>query len=470
MIGKLIAGLMALSLTSFCLSAAAQDSIPYLTGTVHLSIAKGTMDCDLTLSGYPFISDYLIRINSGMNILYFRSVQPDFKIYYDRSSTDSTSTDETNGYYFGADPKKGGKFLPKAIRFRYTGKFPVVTDTAMSGEVSVQDWRGNIAFNGYSIRADGLQSCWYPVLYDIKKKKRYERVRYDLDVDCPDCRVIYVNGTAPVSASRAHLHSDAPRELFVYAGDFPVVNSQGTFFLNAGLNEARLRSFTKTTNDVKHFYESHLGIPFTDTITYVQATPTAPDHAWAFVAFPSIVNVGFGKYALNSYADPQESGVMQSMSHELGHFYFGTSRYFNTPFSPVLGEGLTEFLSLNVSRALLPDSTYKKRIAQKIKAMKEFKPLPFTRIQTEKDFQNRELYVYYFAPLLHMAIQKEIGEKATWEWMQQLLKTPADFTDYGFLEATLGKALGNPGRLAELKAKYFDSDQALDNTLREIGN
>jgi hypothetical protein len=90
---KLIAGLMALSLASFCLSAAAQDSIPYLTGTVHLSIEKGTMDCDLTLRSYPIISDYLIRINSGMNILYFRSVQPDFKIYYDRSSNDSTSTD-----------------------------------------------------------------------------------------------------------------------------------------------------------------------------------------------------------------------------------------------------------------------------------------------------------------------------------------------------------------------------------------
>ena len=466
---KLIAGLMALSLASFCLSAAAQDSIPYLTGTVHLSIEKGTMDCDLTLRSYPIISDYLIRINSGMNILYFRSVQPDFKIYYDRSSNDSTSTDETNGYYFGADPKQGGKFLPKAIRFRYTGKFPVVTDTAMAGEVSVQDWRGNIAFNGYSMRADGLQSCWYPVLYDIKMKKRYERVRYDLDVDCPDCRVIYINGTAPVSASHAHLHSDVPREMFIYAGDFPVVSSQGTFFLNAGLDEAHLRSFTRATSDIKHFYESRLKIPFTDTITYVQATPTAPDHAWAFVAFPSIVNVGFGKYALNSYADPQgNSWLISTMSHELGHFYFGTSRYFNTDFSPVLGEGLAEFLSLNVSQTLLPDSIYKKRIAQKVKAVRDFKPLPFTRIQTGKDFHNRELYVYYFAPFVYMAIQKEIGEKATWEWMQQLLKMPGDLTNYAFLETTLSKVLGNPGRLTELKAKYFDSDQALDNALKEL--
>jgi len=87
---------------------------------------------------------------------------------------------------------------------------------------------------------------------------------------------------------------------------------------------------------------------------------------------------------------------------------------------PVLGEGLAEFPSLTVSQTLLPDSTYKKRIAQKVKAIKDFKPLPFTRIRTEKDFHNRELYVCYFAPFVHMAVQKAVGEKATWEWMQQI--------------------------------------------------
>ncbi|HXB96040.1 MAG TPA: hypothetical protein VNU70_12810, partial [Puia sp.] len=237
---KLTAPLLALSVL-VATAVTAQDSIPYLTGKVTISIHQGTLDCDLTLKNYPHIGDYLIRLNSGMNIRYFRSVQPDFKIYYDRSLTDSTATDETNGYSFPADPKQGGKFLPQAIRFRYTGKYPVITDTALSGEVSVDDWRGNIAFNGTTFRADGLQSCWYPVLYNIKTKQRYDHLKYDLEVDCPDCKVIYINGTTPVSGPHARLHSDVPRELFIYAGDIMVVNSGGSNFLNADLDQTHLR-------------------------------------------------------------------------------------------------------------------------------------------------------------------------------------------------------------------------------------
>lgn len=466
---KITVTIIALSFLA-AISGHAQDSIPYITGTVHLSVAQGTIECDLTMQRHPFIEDYLIRINSGMNIRYFKSLDGGNKIYYDRSVADSTGTDESNDYSFPADPKVGGKFLPKAIRFRYTGKYPIVRDTTMAGEVSVIDWRGNIACNGYSIRADGLQSCWYPVLYDIKTKKRYERVKFDLDIDCPDCQVIYINGMAPVTGTHAHFHSDVPRELFLFAGNFPVVNSQGTYFLDPGLNESQLLSFTKMTTDIKRFYESRLGVPFTDPITYVQAGSTAPEHAFTFVAFPSIVNVSLSQYSLSSFGDPRKNTwLVETMSHELGHFYFGTLRSFNTFFDPVLDEGLAEFLALNVLQSQQADSIYQKTLARKIKALKDFKPLPFTRLRSEADFHDRELYVYYFTPIVFLAIQKEIGDKATWEWMRQLLQLPTRWTDYAFLEATLKKALGDDARLAALRAKYFDSDEALANALEEIG-
>lgn len=67
----------------------------------------------------------------------------------------------------------------------YLGMYPVVADST-SGYMG-SDWRGNIAFNGYSVRADGMQSNWYPVLYDISTRKRYENLRYDLNINCDDC-------------------------------------------------------------------------------------------------------------------------------------------------------------------------------------------------------------------------------------------------------------------------------------------
>ncbi len=107
----------------------AQENAPFLTGKIQISIKEGTFDCDLTLSNIPKIKDYVIRLNSGMNILHMRSKKPnDFLIYFSKSVADTTSTGESTAYYF-EDNKEKGKFLPESIQFKYVGKFPVVNDT-----------------------------------------------------------------------------------------------------------------------------------------------------------------------------------------------------------------------------------------------------------------------------------------------------------------------------------------------------
>ncbi len=140
----------------------AQENAPKIKGKVKISIIEGTFDCDLTISNIPTLEDYLIRLNSGMNLLHIKSKKPnDFVLGFNKSEKDSTSTGESIAYYFPDNTGKG-KFLPKELQFRYVGKFPVATDTISN--YSKEDWKGNIAFNGYSVRTDGSQSAWYPYL------------------------------------------------------------------------------------------------------------------------------------------------------------------------------------------------------------------------------------------------------------------------------------------------------------------
>ncbi|MCC9044578.1 hypothetical protein LNQ81_18065 [Myroides sp. M-43] len=196
----------------------AQEKAPLVSGKVNISIKEGTFECDLILSDIPQLKNYYIRLNSGMNPLHFRSKEPnDFLIYTDKSFNDSTSTGETSAYYF-ADNTKKGKFLPKSLQVRYVGKFPVATDTISN--YSREDWKGNIAFNNYSVRADGNQSGWYPVLYDIDNDIVYDNVRYDIELTCKDCTTLYINGSAPIQGQSHRFKSDVPQELALFSGNY----------------------------------------------------------------------------------------------------------------------------------------------------------------------------------------------------------------------------------------------------------
>jgi hypothetical protein len=58
---------------SFAVSRA-QPTSPLITGNVSISVTKGTMACDLVLSNLPAVKNYVIRLNSGMKIHYFNTM------------------------------------------------------------------------------------------------------------------------------------------------------------------------------------------------------------------------------------------------------------------------------------------------------------------------------------------------------------------------------------------------------------
>jgi hypothetical protein len=78
------------------------------------------------------------------------------------------------------------------------------------------------------------------------------------------------------------------------------------------------------------------------------------------------------------------------------------------------------------------------------------------------------LYVYYYAPLIFSAIEKEIGEEKMWEWIKALLQSPAVFTNYTFLEETLNKVVNDKTRFGLLREKYFSSEHTLQNVISTL--
>ncbi len=451
-------------LLSFVFRSVAQDTIPHLKGKMDISIIKGTIECDFTLSNIPRISDYYIRLNAGMNIRYIKSLNGMASLRYSRSTDDTLATGEASAYFLKAYTDNG-KFLPRAIRLSYVGMYPVFTDTS-----SFVDWKGNIAFNGKTVRTDGSQTAWYPVLYDIKKDLRYDKVTYDIEVNCSDCKTIYINGSEPVESTHAIFKSDRPQELTMFSGDYRMVAINGSYFLNPDLDDNQLKELEGIIHSNKVYYENNLQIPYRGTAAYIQTTPVSKNNSWMFATYPTIVNIGFGENGMKTFLDKKKGdGFKPYMAHELAHYYFGKYRVFNAELGDMISEGFSEYLSLNITRKLISDSVFNDKLESKFRALRNFKPVPFASVKSKNDYDDRELYVYYYAPLIFTAIEKEIGEEAMWKWIRSLLQTPVTFTNYHFLEQTLSVVLNNKSQMEMIRTKYFTTDNVINNAATTLG-
>lgn len=97
--------------------------------------------------------------------------------------------------------------------------------------------------------------------------------------------------------------------------------------------------------------------------------------------------------------------------------------------------------------------------------MRNFNPVQINKVRSKTDYLDRELYVYYYAPLIFAAIERDIGEDKMWEWIKALLQSPAVMTNYTFLEQTLKKVINDKNKFDLLFSKYLNSDQSLNNVI-----
>lgn len=462
---KKIIILLFLSLTIIKLSA--QDTTPKVSGKIEISIKKGTIEGDLILSDIPAINDYLIRLNSGLNILHFRSLEPsDFLLGYNVAHNDTLTYGESKAYYFPDNTRKN-KFLPNSIQVKYVAKYPVIKDTLQN--YSQYDWKGNIAFNHNSIRTDGLQSAWYPILYDISNDIVYHKVKYDIEITCNDCTTLYINGNRPIKAQKHRFKSEIARELTLFCGNYDFSNVEDTYILNPNLTNKQINDFTDLINSYKKFYTNKLEIPFDQSVSFIETTPTSKKNGWLFVSYPTIVNIGWGDNGLKSLFNPQiQNWYRPFIAHELGHYYFGTYKVFNSELGDMISEGFAEFLSLELTKEIIGTEVYESKMAYKVKELDGFSPISIGKIKGESDYNDRELYVYYYAPIVFTAIEKEIGKEKMWNWIKAILKTETNFTDYEFLISTLRTALNNKQQIELIENQYLISEESLKNALERI--
>jgi hypothetical protein len=253
----------------------------------------------------------------------------------------------------------------------------------------------------------------------------------------------------------------------MFAGDFKSVAINGNYFLNPDADDQQLAGLEKSLHSYQDYLEKKIAIPYKGKAVYIQTTPVSKNNSWLFASYPTIVKVGW-QDGMKSFASNTKGGsFLQYMAHELSHYYFGTYRTFNSELGGMISEGFAEYLSLNITRTWISDSLYRAKLQSKVSAI-NFTPLPIARIRSKDDYGNRELYVYYYAPIIFSAIEKEIGEEKMWEWIKALLQSPTVFTNYAFFEQTLNKVMNDKIRFGLLCEKYFSSEHALQNAISTL--
>ncbi len=450
----------------FLLYVNSQSQTPHLTGTITTSIQKGTLSCDLQLSHIPAITDYTIWLNTGLNIQYFRDSSNRNNYYYKRDYDGNNSTESMQ--YFFANGSKDGKFLPKYLRIKYTGAFPVMTDTVTMYDYN--DWKGNIAFNGQSIRA-AEQTSWYPILYDKKNDVVLDAYTFDVTVTCEDCETMYMNGDSPKKGTVNRFTSKLPVKMMLFAGNYPFVQKAGINYLNTALSAEEYALLGKWSNGITGFYAKKLGIPFGDNVTYMESAPSSKKNGWMFVTYPTVAIMGRygGLHNLFKKGNSPvaiDSSYFSYIAHELGHYYFGTLFSPNSDLKWMFLEGTTEYISLQYTRAVLGENEYRKLIAKYIVEVKDMKGyIPLRDIKQSDEIT--EDYRYRLVPLLLTALEKQIGIEAVWVWLSSVVKDRAATTNYAYFKNSLLKAGMSETAFAAFEARFIVNDKAVENLIAE---
>lgn len=404
----------------------------HLKGKVNISIAKGTIEGDLTISNLPKENNYGLALNKGLTIKSIIDPSAQEEMQMDKTSDDKVSY-EANLYL---TKSANDLIVPKSIAIKYNGKFDVVSD--MTKAERKGDWKGNIAFNGKSIRASE-QSVWYPVIYDLQNEVLDNKVSYDLEIQCPDCKTIYINGNAPLHGQKNQFRSEDKYALMLFAGDVAFISKGKTHFINTELKSEQLNTLNQWTENIINYYEKKLAIPYGDDITYIYTTPVTKENAWMFFTYPAITVIGHEKYNLKSYfkddTSLRDSSLLQYLAHEMGHFYFGNVQVPRGQLKWAFLEGVTEYMSLLATRELIGEKAYKSKLIDYLSEINGYDPKPLTTIKNE---EVDATYRYNYFPLLLTTLEKKVGKDIMWQWLKTLVNADKNaVNDYNFFKSTL---------------------------------
>lgn len=440
-------------LTLFLLKSFCQT--PHISGEVNIDLDKGLIFCDLKISNLPNISGYSLWLNSGMNIQSIKDSSGNNNFYYERFYNDEQSYEAFQYFIPNNDGTK--RYLPHAIKIKYTGAFPVFSDTSECSNGS--DWKGNIAFNTNYLRASE-QSAWYPIVYDTLKDEIIDKYTYDIRIVNNRNSSVFINGSQPKIGKDVTFKSLVPCPLLIFSGNFNFSQTDSIYFLNTDLNKLQQNNISSKVESITKYYENHLHIPYGSNIYLIGANAVSKNQSWMFVTYPSIVNVGNSQYNLKNYFKEntgliKDSSILSFFSHELAHYYFGTYFKPNSNLKWILLEGFTEYLSLQYIRDSLGNAYYNDKLRNYLSSVSLSN---FTLISKVKNkSQIDENYRYNYIPLLLTAIEKKIGREKMWNWLTIILKSNNNITNYAFLKQTLKQTSISISDFNFIEYNYFNS-------------
>ncbi len=421
---RLPAGLSAL-LISFAITTISSAQVtPHVTGRVIIRMQDGFISSDLTISGLPPLdTNYRVLLNRGMNLGLFRD-----------TSGVLSYADETKGDYLAYRPKKGKDLLalPSTLRVSYAGAFPIYKDT-----LNWFDYKGWIAVNGKTLRAAD-QAKWYPVIYDSKNDRELVTVSYDLDIECADCKMIYVTGSDAKPGPLARLSSTVPRDLLLFAGDYAVQHFTGEDFINADMPSETASVFDRQVQQIRTYLEKMLGFDYKQRITFLEHRPVkyyGPNQSWGFVSFPTIavggshfrddINTGARKFI--------DMSTFKFYAHELSHYYFGNMIHPNSTLKLFFVESMAEYLSLKACGQFYGKDSVDSYLQYLKPQLAKISMTPLD--QVTENGQLDEINRYYYYPVVLMALEKIVGEKKMFAFLHEALKSEGQQTDFAFFQA-----------------------------------
>jgi hypothetical protein len=433
---------------------------PHISGTVYISIKKGIISCNLLISNVPALTDYTICLNTGFNMALIGDSAG--KTRYRWSKTYGNKSDEAFQYQLTQNDS-AVKLLPNSLRFQYTGAFPVISDTSKMYDEG--DWKGNIAFNGQTLRMTE-QSAWHPLFYDKSKDALINKYTYSINVVCSDATSIYINGDTPKAGIKNIFSSASPVAPMLFAGVYPFKEKDGIYFLNTGLSSKESSLLSKWSNKIIRFYSQQLHIPCGKKIFYLFATPVTKNNVWLFATYPTIAMIGRQMTMHDLFTKTPPLAVDTSniafIAHEIAHYYFGTFLIPNSELKWAFLEGFTEYLSLQFVKENLGVDAYMKKIRKYITAVNEAKDItPLNKVNDKG--QATEVFKYRYVPLLLVALEKNIGKEKMWKWLQSVLQTQNATTNYVFFRSSLLNAGVDAQTFKSYEEKFINSATALKN-------
>ena len=432
---------------------------PHLSGRISVSVRQGTIAADLELSRLPPLTNTRLWLHTGLNVEAFRDSTGRSILAQRRSYAPDTTEEAWQYQLLDAQNRP----LPRRLRLRYAGAFPVQADSGQYPDRG--DDKGRFVFNGTTVRATE-QTAWYPTLYDRTLDQGISAYTHDLEVSCADCQTLYLNGSAPAAGPVQRLVSTKPAALVLFAGNYPVQRFAGGWLLNSALTAGQAATFGGFVGRVRGYYERQLGLPYRQELTFLNSTPVSRRDGWLFVTFPTIATVGWHQDVGTLFRGETlaESTLLPYLSHEFGHYYFGTLLQPNTALRYFFLEGTTEYLALKATQRQLGPKHYREKLAayrRRLLRHGNFAALSATRQAGDLD----DAYRYVAVPLQLLALERLVGEKQVWRWLRAVVQSAAPRTDYAFLLDSLRRSGLREADLTAWLSRYTGGGPAMQQAL-----